>query len=132
MSRSVFEQLEVYQLSEALAQAIWRIVRSWKPFDRDTLGKQLVRAADSIGANIAEGFGRGNGPDHMRYIRIARGSVCEVKHWLRLAYGRELLQEKDVDSLKPLMDELPPRLNAYLKAIGRRRSTINTQRSTIR
>jgi four helix bundle protein len=131
MGKSVFEQLEVYQLSEKLSQAIWRIVRQWPAFDRNTLGKQLVRAADSIGANIAEGFGRGNGPDHKRFIRIARGSMCEVKHWLRLAFGRELLQQRDVDLLKPLVDELPPRLNVYLKAIGRQRSTINTQQSTI-
>ena len=96
------------------------------------VGRQLVRAADSIGANIAEGFGRGNGPDHKRFIRIARGSICEVKHWLRLAYGRNLLRDEDVGALKPLIDELAPSLNAYLKAIGRGLSTINDQRSTIK
>lgn len=132
MARTVFENLDVYKLAERLSQAIWKTVRAWGSFDRDTLGKQLVRAADSIGANIAEGFGRGNGPDHKRFIRIARGSICEVKHWLRLAYGRDLLNEDDVQLLKPLLDELSPRLNAYLKAIGRKKtSTIHTQQSTI-
>jgi four helix bundle protein len=132
MPRTAFENLDVYRLAERLSQAIWKIVGTWKAFDRDTVGKQLVRAADSVGANIAEGFGRGNGLDHKRFIRIARGSICEVKHWLRLAYGRELLGTTDVDQLKPLLDELPPRLNAYLKAIGRKRaSTINDQHSTI-
>src|SRR5215208_5100305 len=104
MARTVFENLKVYQLAERLSQAVWRVVQTWKPFDRDTLGKQLVRAADTVGANIAEGFGRGNGPDHKRFIRIARGSICEVKHWLRLAYGRDLLAGPDVERIKPLLD----------------------------
>ncbi len=132
MARTAFENLDVYRLAERLSQSVWKIVVTWKTFDRDTLGKQLVRAADSVGANIAEGFGRGNGPDHKRFIRIARGSICEVKHWLRLAYGRELLAQADVERLKPLLDELLPRLNAYLRAIGRKKaSTINDQYSTI-
>ena len=132
MARTAFENLRVYRLAEKLAQGCWKLVRTWRTFDRETLGRQLVRAADSIGANIAEGFGRGNGPDHKRFIRIARGSICEVKHWLRLAYGRNLLRDEDVGALKPLIDELAPSLNAYLKAIGRGLSTINDQPSTIK
>ena len=56
--KSGFEKLEVYQLAEELADAIWQSARRWSAFDRDTLGKQIVRAADSIGANLAEGYGR--------------------------------------------------------------------------
>jgi hypothetical protein len=54
-----FERLRVYKLSEDLTDKIWELVVSWNQFAKDTLGKQLVRAADSIGANIAEGVGRG-------------------------------------------------------------------------
>ena len=132
MARTAFENLDVYRLAEDLAQLVWKAARGWPGFERDTIGKQLVRAADSIGANIAEGFGRGNGLDNKRFVRIARGSVCEVKHWLRLAYARSLLPAEQVEMLKPLLDELGPRLNAYLKAIGRHRSsTINNQQSTV-
>jgi four helix bundle protein len=53
MARSAFEELDVYRLSERVADEIWRIVVRWDTFARDTVGKQLVRAADSIGANIA-------------------------------------------------------------------------------
>jgi hypothetical protein len=49
------EELEVYQLSESLADLIWGICISWDWFTKDTVGKQLVKAADSVGANIAEG-----------------------------------------------------------------------------
>jgi four helix bundle protein len=49
------------------------IVVKWSVFARDTVGKQLVKAADSVGANIAEGTGRGTFVDNRRFVRIARG-----------------------------------------------------------
>ena len=60
MARAAFENLEVYKLSENLADTVWKVVRKWDSFARDTAGKQLVRAADSVGANIAEGVGTGS------------------------------------------------------------------------
>jgi four helix bundle protein len=119
MTKTNFEKLDVYRLSETIADMIWDIVDTWQSFARDTVGKQIVRAADSIGANIAEGVGRGTHPDNKRFVRIARGSLYETKHWLRRAYRRKLLTQKQVEALKPLFDELAPRLNAYLKSIGR-------------
>ncbi len=118
MARTNFENLAVYQLSERLANTVWAGVTSWPNFPRDTVGKQLVRAADSIGANVAEGTGRGSFQDNRRFVRIARGSLYETKHWLRRAFKRKLLKDKDISLLKPLMDELAPRLNAYLKSFG--------------
>ena len=59
MAKTNFERLRVYQLSEILADQVWSIVAKWNVLARDTVGKQLIRAADSIGANIAEGSGRG-------------------------------------------------------------------------
>ncbi len=54
-----FETLDVYRLAERLADETWTIVRSWDAFARDTVGRQLVKSADSIGANLAEGSGKG-------------------------------------------------------------------------
>lgn len=113
-----FEALRVYQLAEQLADLIWEIVLTWQPLARDTIGKQIVHSADSIGANIAEGSGRGTYQDNRRFIRIARGSLYETRHWLRRAHARKLPTQKQVDVLKPMMDELSPSLNAYLKSIG--------------
>ncbi|MEM7131618.1 MAG: four helix bundle protein [Chloroflexota bacterium] len=113
-----FEQLRVYQMAEELTDRVWDIVQTWQSFAKDTIGKQFVRSANSVGANIAEGPGRGSYQDHRRFVRIARGSLYETKHWLRRAYKRNLLTEEQVNSLKPLLDELPPKLNAYLNSIG--------------
>jgi four helix bundle protein len=118
MARTNFEKLQVYQLSEQLSDNIWDVIVRWDSFARDTIGKQIVRAADSIGANIAEGTGRGSFQDNRRYVKLARGSLNETKHWLRRAYTRGLLTSEQVHNLKPLVDNLAPRLNAYLKSIG--------------
>jgi len=107
-----FEDLRVYQLAELLADAIWPIVMNWEYFAKNTLGKQIVRSADSIGANIAEGTGRGSFDDNRRFVRYARGSFYETKAWLRRAYKRNLLTQTQIESLKPLLDELGPKLNA--------------------
>src|SRR5215468_2953959 len=133
MARSNFEELEVYQLAERLADEVWTIVTQWGHLARDTVGKQLIRAADSIGANIAEGVGRGTYQDNRRFVRIARGSLNETQHWLRRAYVRRLLKPHQIATLKCLVDELPPRLNAYLNSIGtsrsRQRTTDNGRRT---
>lgn len=118
MAKTNFENLQVYQLAERLADEIWSIVIGWDPFARDTVGKQLVRAADSIAANIAEGTGRGSFQDNRRFVRVARGSLYETKHWLRRAYSRKLLSNEQVSKLKPIIHELSPKLNAYLRSIG--------------
>jgi len=118
MAKSDFENLKVYQMSESLADEIWEMVLGWDRFARDTVGSQIVRAADSIGANIAEGSGRGSFQDNRRFIRIARGSLKETQHFLRRAYTRKLLDDTQVSQIKPLVDNLAPMLNGYLKSIG--------------
>lgn len=119
MSRSNFENLDVYRLAEAISDQIWTIAEEWQHFARDTVGKQLVRSADSVGANIAEGAGRATYRENCQFIHYVRGSLYETKHWLRRAFQRNLLSQKQIDELKPMLDELAPRLNAYLQSIRR-------------
>lgn len=119
MSRTNFEKLDVYRLAKRLADEVWDIVSRWDSLAKDTVGRQRVRAADSIGANIAEGVGRGSHADNKCFVRTARGLLNETLHWLRRAFLRGLLSSEQTARLKPLLDELAPRLNAYLKSIGR-------------
>ena len=85
---------------------------------KKTVGKQVVRSADSVGAIIAEGEGRGSYQDNRRFIKIARGSLQETQHWLRRAFKRNLLSADEIERLKPLIEKLSPSLNAYLRSIG--------------
>lgn len=119
MKSAGFEKLRVYRLAENLADEIWSIVIRWDIFARNTVGHQIVKAADSVGANIAEGTGRGSFQDNRRFVRMARASLYEVRHWLRRAHKRKLLGREQIDRLKPLMDDLSPMLNAYLRSIGK-------------
>jgi len=112
------EDLRVYQHAESLADIVWEVTSRWESFAKDTVGKQLVRAADSIGANLAEGFGRGSFLDNKRFVKIARGSLYEVRHFLRRADRRKLITREHRGALGPLIKELPPMLNAYLRSIG--------------
>lgn len=116
--RTKFVELRVYQMSEILADKVWTIVLGWNNLATDTVGKQLIRSVDSIGANISEGEGRGSHADNKRFVRIARGSLQETQHWLRRAYKRNLLTAEQIEELKPLIDQLGPSLNAYLSRIG--------------
>jgi len=111
-----FQNLRVYQLSEKLANEIWFIIKEWDSFAKDTVGKQIVKSTDSTGANIAEGNGRYNLQDNQHFVKIARGSLNETRHWLRLAYQRKLLSQEQTDRIKPIIDELSPKLNAYLNS----------------
>ena len=132
MERTNFENLRVYNLAEELSDFIWEIVSHWNSFDRDTLGRQIVKSTDSIGANIAEGVGRYGTQDNRRFVYFARGSLYETKHWLRRAFKRSLLTQSEIDRIRPLVDELSPKLNAYIKSI-RSSSTVTTnneQRTT--
>jgi hypothetical protein len=81
MSSQYFQELRVYKLAEKLADEIWAIVNQWEIIAKNTMGTQVVRSADSIGANIAEGVGRGSYQDNRRFIRMARGSLNETQHW---------------------------------------------------
>jgi four helix bundle protein len=120
MQKTNFEKLDVYILSEKLSDNIWEIVLRWKYLPLHTVGKQLITAADSIGANIAEGTGRGSLAENRRFAKIARGSLFEVKHWLKRSSSRELLTKDELEILVKFVDELAPRLSAYINSISKR------------
>lgn len=118
MAVTAFKKLDVYRISEKLADLVWNMVLDWNRLAQDTVGKQLIRSCDSIGANIAEGVGRGTYKDNKRFVRVARGSLNETMHWLRRAFNRRLLNQQQIAQISPIIEELAPRLNAYLNSIG--------------
>jgi S23 ribosomal protein. len=118
MGKFALDELRVYGMSEELADLVWDLVQGWDGFAKETVGKQMVRAGDSVGANIAEGCGRASRADNQRFVRIARGSLYELRHFLRRAEKRGLITREDKKPVALLMRELLPALNAYLKSLG--------------
>jgi four helix bundle protein len=131
MGRTGFENLRIYRLAEKIADLAWTVVTKWEPLARDTVGRQLINAADSIGADLAEGTGRGSFADNKRFARIARGSLFEVKHWLRRAYKRNLLSDTDISSFQKVIDECTPRVSAYINATGKRKNAPSSENNRL-
>ena len=113
------EDLEIYNLSEQFADEIWFIVIEWEYFAKDTIGKQLSRSADSIGANIAEGFGRYHYKENKNFCYFSRGSIIETKSWLKKARTRNLISEELFQDLFQRLETIHIKLNAYIKFIGK-------------
>ena len=120
VEKTGFENLQIYQLAEKLADYAWAAIQQWKHLEIDTVGKQLVRSADSVGANIAEGSGSGSTKDNIRFAKIARGSLFETKHWLRQAYKRNLLSDQQVQNFQETLTILTPKLSAYINALTKK------------
>ena len=109
-------ELDVYSLAEKLADKIWADFDSWTEKAQRTIGYQVIRSADSIAANIAEGYGRHSAPDRRRFYLYARGSFEETKAWLRKAIRRGVIRSGKVQGYKTIIDELGPKLNAFIRA----------------
>src|SRR5918995_388448 len=90
------EDLKILQTAEGIADAVWKRAVQWDEFARDVVGKQIARAIDSIGANIAESYGRFNYGEKLQFLYYARGSLFETKYWLNRARVRELMQAEEV------------------------------------
>ena len=116
------EELNIYQLSMEIGEKIWTNTLKWDYFSTDTIGKQLVKAVDSISANISEGFGRYHFKDRKNFCYYARGSLFETKTWLIKAYNRKLLPESDLNAFLNELEILGVKLNNYINSIG---NTIN-------
>jgi four helix bundle protein len=108
-----FEELRVLHAAEAVAEGIWRTVVHWETFARDTVGKQLARAADSIGANIAEAYGRYHYGEKLQFLYYARGSLFETKYWLNRAQARDLLNDAEAERYAGQLTNVARQLNSY-------------------
>jgi four helix bundle protein len=113
------EELQVYKLSMEMAEKIWAIVIKWDYFTKDTVGKQLVRAADSIAANLSEGFGRYHFKENTNFSYYSRGSLYETKTWLVKAHNRKQISNEDFEIFVHQIDVIGVKLNNYIKSIGK-------------
>jgi four helix bundle protein len=112
------EKLEVYFLAEAFSDRIWLIVNQWDYFIKDTIGKQIARSADSISANIAEGYGRYYYKESKQFYFYSRGSIQETKAWLSKCERRKIVDEHICRELINEAEKILAKLNAFIKFIA--------------
>lgn len=106
------KELRVYQISREISSRCWNIfeIMNWK--QQKILGDQMIRAADSVGANIAEGYARYHYLDQVRFYLIARASLSEFgDHWLELLHERSIIGEFEFSEIKTMQRDLEVRLN---------------------
>jgi four helix bundle protein len=94
------EDYDMFQALEKLSDEVWDATLAWRPYAQNTVGQQLVRAVDSVGANLVEGDGRYHHREKLNFFYIARGSVKEARYWVRRARIRRLLPEEQAKALE--------------------------------
>jgi len=111
------EELSVFKMADELSDYIWDIVAKWDFFAKKTMGDQIVRAADSVGANITEGYGRFFFGEYLLFLYYARGSVYETGYWAGKAWKRKLINDAQYKFIKERTDKLPLEINKVVKIV---------------
>ncbi len=109
------EQLDVFLTFEAVSDEVWDLVAHWNTFAKNTVGSQLVRAADSVGANLVEGDSRGSDPDSIRFFRYSRSSGRETRLWITRAIRRKLIDAEKGELLLAEIERGGSLLNGLIK-----------------
>jgi four helix bundle protein len=99
-------RLWVIRLAETISSRIKRSVNAWPKAEKDRLGDQLVRAVDSIGANISEGYVRIHVKERLHFYSIAQGSLEESLFHIRRAHDRELFTRLEAFTASELLLKL--------------------------
>jgi len=113
------DDLRVYQMAMQLAEKVWEVVLKWDSFAKYSIGKQYTEAADSIGANISEGFGRFHFKDSKNFLYYSRGSLFETRTWTIKAHNRNLISDEEYNELLSNTLDLGIKLNNYINTIGK-------------
>jgi four helix bundle protein len=114
---TAFEDLQILKSAETVADSIWKNFGRWDEFARDVVGKQLTRAADSVGANIAESFGRYSFGEKLQFLYYARGSLFETKYWLNRVRERGLMKPDEVNAYIESLTHLARQLNTFASGL---------------
>jgi four helix bundle protein len=115
------EDLRVLKSAEGIADRIWDDVKGLGKFEREVLGNQLIRAVDSIGANIAEAYGRYHYGQKVQFLYYARGSLFESKYWLNRCRVRGLLSTQCSKNYEYQLSNLARQINAFVKSLRNQR-----------
>jgi four helix bundle protein len=114
-----FKQLQVWRKAHALALSVYRATRTDPGRHRAELVGQARRAALSVAANIAEGAGRGSGPDFARFLAMSIGSANELESHILIGYGAGLIRRQDAVAITNAIREVRRTLVARSRSVRR-------------
>lgn len=119
------QNLRVYQQAMQIGEAVWALVDGWQSFPKQSLGLQWVRAADSIAANISEGYGRFSFRENARFLYYDRGSLRETQTWLSKAGTRGLVPISEATDLSDSLEKLRHSLDNYIHSLGKSKHIVS-------
>lgn len=96
-----FRKLHAWQAADDLASEVFRLTERLDQRHR-WLGLQTVRAAFSVSANIAEGYGRSSLGDYLRFLEMAGGSLNEVENALHFMKRNSICPENALPNAEEL------------------------------
>ena len=114
MESKDLNNLEVYKIALELSSKAWLIFQKISKNLQFSIGNQFLNSTDSIGANIAEGFGRFHYKDSLKFYYNARGSLFETKHWIELLRNRSIIEQNEYEEFKKEIDILGVKLNNFI------------------
>jgi len=120
---TAFEDLRMLQAVEAIADELWKEIMTWGNFPRDVVGKQMARSADSIGANIAESYGRYHYGEKLQFLYYARGSLFETKYWINRCQKRGLLDHQKVNNYSRKLSDAARQINLFANSLKQQKRT---------
>jgi four helix bundle protein len=111
------EDMEIYNISMEIGDEIWFSVVEWENLAKYSIGQQIVRSADSIAANIAEGFGRYHFKDRKNFMFYARGSHYETITWLSKARNLKIISNEFFEGIIAKIVKLGVKMNNYINTL---------------
>ena len=106
------KELKVYQLARILSDMAWKIYSRMKYEEKKIIGDQFITSTDSVGANIAEGYGRFHFLDKVKFYYNSRGSLMEsFEHWLNLMKERKMISNIEHEEFYSIAKDLQIKLN---------------------
>jgi four helix bundle protein len=115
-----FYDLEVWKESNLLCIEIYKLTEEFPKREIYGIIDQLRRAASSVGANIAEGFGRFHYKEKIKFYYNARGSLCEVQNFLFLSQDLGYADKKITRELFAKYENLSKRINNFINSVQKK------------
>jgi four helix bundle protein len=112
--------LRVWQEVISLVEDCYRLATGFPKDELFGLSSQLKRAPVSVPANISEGYGRGSTGSYIQFLKIARGSLCEIETHLVLALRLGLVEKPAVDQVMAARDRVAKLLHSLIASLDRR------------
>jgi four helix bundle protein len=117
MEAKKLDDLEIYQIAVELSGLAWQVFEILSSHNKAHIGSQFLDAIDSIGANIAEGFGRFHYRDSLKFYYYSRGSLFESKHWIYLLKTRNLINTEMYEIMTKSLTNESVKLNNFITSI---------------